>query len=402
MVDMRVADWREASKHNKSAANERILMRIQFDTGPLAAASKANGTQGTVFDAPSSVIRANTPDDLPSAFAAIECAKAQGQWLAGYMSYELGMCLDPALHDLLPAGRDLPLLEFGVYDAPKRAKSLENVADVQTKLTPRWDLTRYTAAFDRAKSYIEAGDCYQVNLTFPVDVHSDAAPRQLYDALSARQPVPYGAFIETDHHTLLSRSPELFFKTDASGQITVRPMKGTVARGADAKSDAEAKAWLVASEKDQAENLMIVDLLRNDVSRISEIGSVKVPKLFEIEAYKTVYQMTSTVTAQMLADVDFSAQCKALFPCGSITGAPKIRAMEIIDELEQAPRGAYCGAIGWIAPDGRSEFSVAIRTLVFENGASSGQLNVGGGLVYDSQADSEYNEALLKAEFAQL
>ncbi|MEN8874472.1 MAG: aminodeoxychorismate synthase component I, partial [Pacificibacter sp.] len=310
--------------------------------------------------------------------------------------------LDPVLHPLLRDGRDLPLLEFGVYEAPRVVNTPQNVEKVQTKLSPRWGLDRYKAAFDRAKSYIEAGDCYQVNLTFPVDVHSDATPRQLYDALRARQPVPYGALIETDHHTLLSRSPELFFKTDAAGKITVRPMKGTVARNDDPIKDAEAKTWLAASIKDQAENLMIVDLLRNDVSRISEIGSVKVPKLFDIEAYKTVYQMTSTVTAQMLADVDFADQCKALFPCGSITGAPKIRAMEIIDELERAPRGAYCGAIGWIAPDGSSEFNVAIRTLVFENGASSGHLNVGGGLVYDSQAESEYNEALLKTEFAQL
>ncbi|MEN8833203.1 aminodeoxychorismate synthase component I [Pacificibacter sp.] len=381
-------------------------MRIQFDTGPLAGASQSalvgDVAQGSVFEAPSSMICARKADELPAAFAAIAQARADGYWIAGYMSYELGLLLDPVLHPLLRDGRDLPLLEFGVYEAPKVVNTPQNVEKVQTKLSPRWGLDRYKAAFDRAKSYIEAGDCYQVNLTFPVDVHSDATPRQLYDALRARQPVPYGALIETDHHTLLSRSPELFFKTDAAGKITVRPMKGTVARNDDPIKDAEAKTWLAASIKDQAENLMIVDLLRNDVSRISEIGSVKVPKLFDIEAYKTVYQMTSTVTAQMLADVDFADQCKALFPCGSITGAPKIRAMEIIDELERAPRGAYCGAIGWIAPDGSSEFNVAIRTLVFENGASSGHLNVGGGLVYDSQAESEYNEALLKTEFAQL
>jgi para-aminobenzoate synthetase component 1 len=381
-------------------------MRIVFDTGPLAGASTSapdvHTAQGTVFDAPSSIIHALSADDLPIAFNAIAEAQAQGAWLAGYMSYELGMFLDPALHGRARTDGALPLLEFGVYTAPKPLDTAQHVVKVRTDLSPAWTLERYTSAFDRAKSYIEAGDCYQVNLTFPLSVQCDGSARQLYDALCARQPVPFGAYIETDHHTLLSRSPELFFKTDVEGHITVRPMKGTVARGADAVQDAAAKAWLVASEKDQAENLMIVDLLRNDLSRVSEIGSVKVPYLFDIEAYETVYQMTSTVTAQLLPDTDFYDLCNALFPCGSITGAPKIRAMEIIDELEQAPRGAYCGAIGWIAPDGASEFNVAIRTLVFEKGSNTGRLNVGGGLVYDSQAELEYNEALLKAEFARL
>lgn len=385
-------------------------MRIQFDTGPHARAShSASITQmahGTVFDAPSSIIRAQCFEDVPQAFQEIAQAKAQGAWVAGYMSYDLGMCLDPALHSLARrnavARDDLPLLEFGVYDAPKAVNAASNVGNVQTVLTPAWTPARYRDAFDQVKSYIEAGDCYQVNLTFRVDVHSAAGPRQLYDALCARQPVPYGVLIETDHHTFLSRSPELFFETDAKGHITVRPMKGTVARADEARRDAQAKAWLAASEKDQAENLMIVDLLRNDLSRISAVGSVKVPYLFDIETYKTVHQMTSTVTAQLMPDTDFYTLCKALFPCGSITGAPKIRAMEIIDELEDGERGAYCGAMGWIAPDGTSEFNVAIRTLVFEAGSHTGHLHVGGGLVYDSTADSEYNEALLKAEFARL
>jgi para-aminobenzoate synthetase component 1 len=358
--------------------------------------------QGTVFDAPLSEIRAHCADDLPQAFAAIEDAKRKGHWLAGYMSYDLGVFLDPVLAPLQRDHYDLPLLEFGVFETPMRASDVNNVGSVQTSLTPLWDLKHYEIAFSKAKSYIKAGDCYQVNLTFPIGIESDATPRQLYQALKARQPVHYGALVETDHHTFLSRSPELFFKTDAHGQITVRPMKGTAPRGQDPVQNAAAKEWLAGSEKNQAENLMIVDLLRNDVSRVSEIGSVKVPSLFEIETYETLFQMTSTVTAHLLPDVNFENLCKALFPCGSITGAPKIRAMQIIDELEQAPRGAYCGAIGWIAPDGASEFNVAIRTLAFKAGSKTGQLNVGGGLVYDSDVEGEYNEALLKAEFARL
>lgn len=385
-------------------------MRIRFDTGPMEATAETSDQApaggacdgGTVFEAPLSVISVSTVEDAPAAFAAIERARAQGYWLAGYLSYDLGFLLDRALAPLMPKDRDIPLMEFGVYEAPKQGQTEVAPQDVKTRLTPLWDLAVYEDAFARAKDYIEAGDCYQVNLTFPVSVESNAPTPVLYEALKARQPVQYGALVETGHHHILSRSPELFFKTDADGRIMVRPMKGTVARSQDATEDAAAKAWLEASEKDQAENLMIVDLLRNDLSRVSETGSVKVPKLFNIEVYNTVYQMTSTVTAQLLPDVSFEKLCKALFPCGSITGAPKIRAMEIIDELENAPRGAYCGAIGWLAPDGRSEFNVAIRSLIFETGAQTGHLNVGGGIVYDSVADLEYQEALLKAEFARL
>ncbi|RPE67043.1 aminodeoxychorismate synthase subunit I [Pacificibacter maritimus] len=373
-------------------------MQIRFDTGPLAKQS----VHGTVFKKPLAVISVFDPKDLSQAFEAIEQAQADGHWLAGYMTYELGMLLDPALAPLVRDGRDLPLLEFGVYEAPEFAPALVAAQSVSTDLTPLWDLARYTQAFDQVKAYIEAGDCYQANLTFPIAITCDAPKNQLYSALVARQAVPFGAFIETDHHTFLSRSPELFFKTDAAGKITVRPMKGTVARHKDAIKDAAAKDWLRASEKDQAENLMIVDLLRNDLSRVSEVGSVKVPHLFDIESYDTVFQMTSTITAQALPNISFYDKCRAFFPCGSITGAPKIRSMEIIDALEQAPRGAYCGAIGWIAPDGQSEFNVAIRTLVFKAGSNQGHLNVGGGLVYDSIAQPEYNEALLKAEFARL
>jgi para-aminobenzoate synthetase component 1 len=383
-------------------------MRIQFDRGPLwqGASGDERSERSTVFDAPRFVIRASKPEELPAAFASLQKVQVDGFWLAGYMSYELGAFLEPALHELWRETSDLPLLEFGVYDAPTGLDAPDtlstDVVPVHTKLQPQWDFERYAKAFNAAKAYIEAGDCYQVNLTFPISVSCDAGAVALYKALKQRQPVPFGAMIETETHTVLSRSPELFFQTDAGGEIRTRPMKGTAARSDDATKDEAAKAWLAGSEKNQAENLMIVDLLRNDLSRVSEVGSVKVPSLFEIESYSTVHQMTSTVVGKLLPDVTFKDLCVGLFPCGSITGAPKVRAMEIIDELEQAPRGLYCGSIGWIAPDGRSEFNVAIRTLVFEKGAQSGHLNVGGGLVYDSEVHSEYEEALLKAQFAQL
>ena len=222
----------------------------------------------------------------------------------------------------------------------------------------------------------------------------------LYGALAGRQPVGHGAFVRQEGlPDILSRSPELFFRTNSAGRIETRPMKGTQPRSADAAEDARRRAWLAQDEKNRAENLMIVDLLRNDISRVSVPGSVHVPKLFDIESYATVHQMTSTVAAQLAENVRLSEILKALFPCGSITGAPKLRAMEILRGLEPWPREVYCGGIGWAAPDGRSEFSVAIRTVLVEGGLAT--LNVGGGVVWDSVATDEYEEALWKARFAQ-
>ncbi len=221
----------------------------------------------------------------------------------------------------------------------------------------------------------------------------------LYHALTRLQPVQYGALVQAEGlPAILSRSPELFFRTDAAGMIETRPMKGTQPRSSDPVEDAARAVFLKSDEKNQAENLMIVDLLRNDISRICEAGSVHVPELFTVESYETVHQMVSLIRGQMEPGTRLSDILRALFPCGSITGAPKLRAMEIIAELEPNPRDIYCGSIGWMAPDGRSEFNVAIRTLLLDG--QDATLNVGGGLVYDSTAASEYEEALWKARFA--
>jgi para-aminobenzoate synthetase component 1 len=197
---------------------------------------------------------------------------------------------------------------------------------------------------------------------------------------------------------LLSRSPELFFRVDTNGLLQTRPMKGTQPRGVTLAEDEALRAFLARDPKNRAENLMIVDLLRNDLSRVSEVGSVNVPDLFRVESFATLHQMTSLVQGQLVPGTGIDGILRALFPCGSITGAPKVRAMQIIRELEPHPRDAYCGAIGWAAPDGRAEFNVAIRTLMLQDGTAT--LNVGGGVVYDSTAASEYEEALWKARFA--
>ncbi|AUH64040.1 aminodeoxychorismate synthase component I [Paracoccus zhejiangensis] len=367
---------------------------IRFDTGPLDG--------GTLFADPVRLIRADTPDEVAGAFAEIEAARREGLWLAGYFSYELGYALTPRLASLMPEGRDVPLILIGAFDAPRPAPPLPDSAGASIgPAQPLWTRETYNRAIARVHDYIEAGDSYQINLTFAMRAAFTGSPAEVYAALSARQPVGEGAFVDLGGLAILSRSPELFFAVDAQGRIETRPMKGTAPRGATPEADAAAAAALLASEKDRAENLMIVDLLRNDISRVCTAGSVKVPQLFQIETYATVHQMTSTVQGQLAEGAGLTEIIAALFPCGSITGAPKVRAMEIIAELEDSPRGIYCGAIGWADPAGPMRFNVAIRTPVVEAPGRL-RLNVGGGIVYDSQADAEWREALWKSSFADL
>ena len=378
---------------------------ILFDQGPAR--------QPVLFTSRQALVTAWEPEEIAPAFAAMAAARAAGCWLAGYASYELGYALEPKLAALMPPGRRVPLLAFEMHAAPVDGAPMLARANAEAAgaglgaLQPDWTLRQYGHAFDRVAGLIRAGDCYQVNLTVPIRARATGTPLGLYGALRAVQPVRHGAFADLGlGPVILSRSPELFFRLTASGRIETWPMKGTALRDADPVRDAALKAALAASAKDRAENLMIVDLLRNDISRLCEVGSVRVPELFRVETYTTVHQMISRVVGQLRAPLDIEALFRALFPCGSITGAPKIRAMQVIRELEPEPRGPYCGAIGWIAPDGSAQFNVAIRTLsLFGGGPDPGWnvvMNVGGGLVYDSTAASEYEEALWKARFARL
>jgi len=367
-------------------------VRIRFDHGPEG--------EACVFVGAEHEIVAETADEVPDALKALEAARDAGFWLAGYASYELGYVLEPKLAPLLPEGRRLPLLRFGAFCRPDAAGPLVAGRAGLTGFAPRWTAARYEAAFAKVQDYISAGDIYQVNLTFPIEVETEGTPHAIHAALSAVQPVRYGVMIEAEGApAILSRSPELFFRTDRKGRIETRPMKGTQPRSDDPTEDARRRYFLQSDEKNRAENLMIVDLLRNDLSRVSEAGSVRVPELFTVESYETVHQMTSLISAQMMPGTGLGEIFAALFPCGSITGAPKVRAMEIIRELEPWPRDVYCGTIGWAAPDGRSEFNVAIRTLLVEEDGTA-RLNVGGGVVHDSTGEGEYEEALWKARFA--
>jgi para-aminobenzoate synthetase component 1 len=366
-------------------------LQIRFDHGPDGTACQ--------FAQADRLIVAHRPEEVHDALVALDAARAKGHWLAGFASYELGHALETRLAASMPAVRRLPLLQFGIYAAPCPATPLQTGPAVLGDLIPDWDPVRYARAFQMVHDYICAGDIYQANLTFPLHMAALGTPQALYAALCAVQPVRYGALIEAAGlPAILSRSPELFFRTHADGRIETRPMKGTQPRSADASEDARRRLFLQSDAKNRAENLMIVDLLRNDISRVSVPGSVQVPELFSIETYETLHQMTSLITADLMPGTGLSDILRALFPCGSITGAPKLRAMQILADLETRARDIYCGSIGWAAPDGRAEFNVGIRTLMVEEGRAT--LNVGGGVVYDSTAAGEYEEALWKARFA--
>ena len=365
--------------------------QIRFDTGPLG--------DGTLFRAPQAIIRADSAAGVGPALAAMQAATERGCWLAGYLSYELGHALIPRLAGLMPADRQMPLILMGVFDGPHPADPLPSPDGVAIgAVRPLWDRARYDAAIAAVHGLIESGDTYQINLTFPLQAEVEGDPLAIYAALAARQPVGEGAFVDLGGPVVLSRSPELFFAVDADRRITTRPMKGTAARGDTPANDAQAAQALHGSAKNRAENLMIVDLLRNDISRICLPGTVRVPQLFHVETYATVHQMVSTVQGQLAPDAGLAQILAALFPCGSITGAPKVRSMQIIADLEGAAREVYCGAIGWVDPAGPMRFNVAIRSPWVETPGRL-RLNVGGGIVHDSQAGSEWEEALCKAAF---
>jgi len=343
------------------------------------------------FGSPPEILRADDAAGFDAALARAEAARRSGKWLAGYLSYEAGYLLEPKLRPLLPAGRRTPLLCLGVFD---RGPETGPVGDAALPTNgpifdarAAWSFEDYRPRFERLHGHLRAGDCYQGNLTFPVRAHWTGAPQSVFDALTARQPVRYGALVDLGGPVIVSRSPELFFEIDGEGWIETHPMKGTAARGASQAEDEASRQALRDDPKNQAENRMIVDLLRNDISLISEVGTLDVPRLFDVETYPTLHTMVSRVRAKLLPDLSIRDVFAALFPCGSVTGAPKIRAMEILHALEGVPRDVYCGAIGWIAPDGRMRFSVAIRTIsLYPDGEAV--YNIGGGIVFDSTVEA--------------
>lgn len=350
---------------------------------------------------PREIVETRDPAEVPGCIAGL--GRGSGH-VAGFIAYEAGHALEPKLAPLRvrPPAEAPPLLWFGRFDGFEAVDAEAFLPDPASAWVgrPRPLISRddHEAAVGRAKAHIEAGNIYQANLTFPASVRTLGDPVAIYAAVRARAKGGHCALVFTGTHWLLSFSPELFFTLER-GLLTARPMKGTALRRQDRSEDEEAARTLREDPKQRAENLMIVDLLRNDLARVSRPGSVEVPELFAVETYPTVHQLTSTVTAELSEGLGPVDVIEAIFPCGSITGAPKIRAMEIIAGLEPMPRGVYTGSIGAIAPDGSAAFNVAIRTLVMKAGEREAMMGLGSGIVADSIAAEEWRECLAKGAF---
>ena len=344
---------------------------------------------------PVEIVTTRKAGEVAEALKVLRTATRGGLHAAGYLAYDAGAALEPKLAGTLASEGDAPLLWFGLFRDYQEVDVPALLPDAAGgwlgAVVPDIDRATYEAQLARVLALIAAGDIYQANLTFAASVAVAGSPLALYAGLRARSASGYGAVVATGAQWILSLSPELFFSTH-KGEVRTRPMKGTAAADSD-------PAVLSGDPKQRAENLMIVDLLRNDLSRIAATGTVQVPELFRVERYPTLLQMTSTVTATLAAGRDATDVVAALFPCGSITGAPKIRAMEAIGAIEERVRGVYTGAIGRLDPDGDAAFNVAIRTLILDEGADRARMGLGSGIVADSTWPDEWAECLAKGGF---
>ncbi|MBU4261072.1 MAG: aminodeoxychorismate synthase component I [Proteobacteria bacterium] len=345
-----------------------------------------------------------------------KCWLDRGYFLAGWLGYEFGYLLEPVLAEKLCLDKNQIVADLGVFSAPATVDHFD-AAEKQAACLPQQaprpplpgesaysirnlhftlDKEDYLAAIAAIKTYITAGDTYQVNYTLKLLFDFNGDPAALYRDLRKNQSVAYGAYIQNGPQRILSFSPELFFRKKAN-ICTVRPMKGTMRRGRTTAEDQQNRHFLQSDSKNLSENVMIVDLLRNDLGRLALPATVQVTSLFDVETYETLHQMTSTIHGELPDDVQLCDLFKALFPCGSVTGAPKIRTMEIIRELEHGARGVYTGAIGYLDPCGDAVFNVPIRTIVLEQ--DKGEMGIGSGIVYDSDGENEWQECRLKADF---
>jgi para-aminobenzoate synthetase/4-amino-4-deoxychorismate lyase len=404
---------------------ERTPATVLLEGGKPNSSETNEKSWTQLFMHPDRVCVANSADDMAELFAVIEAAVAAGHFVAGFFTYECGACFEPKAK--LPQNREgQPLAWIGIYDRSyvfdhatgefvggEPAELVELRAEAERdksalppepprEITAEFALTEidYAQRIAAIHEWIRAGDVYQLNFTAPFRVSAQGSLAAHYERLRARQPVDYGAFIHWEKgQYILSFSPELFFRIerdDDKRRIVTRPMKGTAARGRTTREDGAIAEWLHNDAKNRSENVMIVDLLRNDLGRVARFGSVIAENLFAVERYPTLWQMTSTVTAELRPDAGFREIFRALFPCGSVTGAPKVRAMQLLAELEGSPRSVYTGAIGFFSPQ-QTVFNVAIRTLELAGGC--GIFGAGSGVVIDSKPSEEFRECLLKAKF---
>ncbi|MBX9864254.1 MAG: aminodeoxychorismate synthase component I [Hyphomicrobium sp.] len=396
-----------ADRLRADTTGERPAGASLEETFVLLDNSSGRGAPSLLFTHPTEIVSAWTPEEVPAALARLEAAADAGLHAAGFFAYELGYVLEPKLMELMPEGRNVPLLWFGLYKSPRVMKEAEvdhwlathtRSGSYQfTSVTRAWDQTEYEQKFSAVQDKIRAGDIYQLNLTFKARFRLEGSPLTFYRDMRQRQRVAYAGIVDTGDVTVLSASPELFIEKHGP-VVSTRPMKGTAPRAGTPEADADQRRVLSSDIKQRAENLMIVDLMRNDLGRIAEVGSVNVTDLFTVETFRTLHQMTSGVTATLKDGLGLADLIRAIFPPGSVIGAPKIRAMELIRDYETEPRGVYCGAIGHITPTGEALFNVAIRTpVVFRDGR--GEMGIGSGVVYDSVGAKEYAECLLKMKF---
>ncbi len=358
---------------------------------------------------PVGVIEARRPSEVTGALDAAGSAAARGLWAAGFVAYEAAPGLDPELSVRVRPPDDpfaeLPLAWFALFErkedlTPLEPGRLDPSGSAGSPWRPSVDRATYDAAVERIRELIAAGHTYQVNHTIRLRAMIQGDERGFYRDLCLAQRGGYAAFLDLGRFRVLSASPELFFRIDGD-RITTKPMKGTAPRGRWPAEDEEIAARLVASSKDRAENAMIVDLLRNDLGRICRTGSVEVERMLEAERFETVWQLTSTIEGDLRPEITLLDTFRALFPSGSVTGAPKVRTTRIIADLEDSARGPYCGAIGYLAPSGsgepRANFNVAIRTVVLDTQTRTAEYGVGGGITHDSSASGEYEEIVAKA-----
>jgi para-aminobenzoate synthetase / 4-amino-4-deoxychorismate lyase len=357
-----------------------------------------------LFTRPEEIISCNNLTHVIPSINQIESRLKSGMFAAGFISYEAGFAFEKAFSINKPF--NFPLLWFGIFNKPDifdhKYLEFEDVAgDTGCAISNvKADISRsqYVSSIRRIKKYIEKGSTYQVNRTFKLRFSFNTTAEDLYLYLRKKQTVSYSALIKNETGYVLSFSPELFFRKTGS-IMRVKPMKGTMRRGCSVNGDTENARLLYNCQKNRSENIMIVDLMRNDLGRISDIGSVKTKKYFTVEKYESLFQMTSTVESSLKDGIRLADMFKALFPSGSVTGAPKISTMRIINEIEKTPRGIYTGSIGFITPDMDSVFNIAIRTISLNMKGKKGEMGVGSGIVYDSDPDKEFNECILKADF---
>ncbi len=355
-------------------------------------------------------VEARTPGEVPGVLDRVECAVAANHHAAGFLTYEAAAGLDPVLRVkrageevgfLTKAAANLPLVWFGIFRTRDEIPPGEFGSDEKFALsnwTPSLERAEYLQRIERIREYIAQGDTYQVNFTFRQRAEFRGSAVGLYRTLCRSQRAGYCAYLDLGRYAVVSASPEMFFSLSGN-ELTVRPMKGTAPRGRWWEEDEAIGRALQHCPKNRAENVMIVDLMRNDVGRIAEIGSVRVPRLYDIERYETVFQMTSTVGCRARPGVRLRELFSALFPSGSVTGAPKIRTMQIIEELETDARGIYTGAIGFLSPGNDALFNVAIRTVLVDRAQRRAEFGVGSGITFESDAAAEYQECILKSRF---